>query len=113
MRSGGRAIGAVLCGMLLVSLTIWLTQQAGMEPLKMRPAPQAGAGVSVLDRGKININLASQEQLEQLPGIGPTLAQAIVRYREIHGYFSYPEHLIQVPGISQTTVEELLDQICV
>ena len=67
----------------------------------------------MLDRGKVNINLASQEQLEQLPGIGPTRAQAIVRYREIHGYFAYPEHLIQVPGISQTTVEKLLDKICV
>ena len=113
MRSGGRAMGAVLCGMLLVTLTIWLVRQGGMEPLEPRPAPQVGTEVSVLDRGKVNINLASQEQLEQLPGIGPTRAQAIVRYREIHGYFVYPEHLIQVSGISQTTVEKLLDQICV
>lgn len=113
MRRGGRAIGAVLCGMLAASLAIWLVRLGGMERLEMRPAPNDELLVSVVDRGKLNINLASAQQLDQLPGIGPVLANAIVRYRQVHGYFAYPEHLIQVPGISETMVESLLDQICV
>lgn len=113
MRMGGRAIGAVLCGMFLATLTIWLVRQGQMDQLELRPGPQSGVEFSVLDRGKLNINLATEEQLDQLPGIGPTLAQAIVEYRQEHGPFEYPEHLIEVPGISETMVESLLDQICV
>lgn len=113
MRMGGRAIGAVLCGMLLATLTIWLVRQGQIDQLELRPGPQSGVEFSVLDRGKLNINLATEEQLDQLPGIGPTLAQAIVEYRQEHGPFEYPEHLIEVPGISETMVESLLDQICV
>ena len=60
------------------------------------------------DRG-----ITTQEQLEELPGIGPALAKAIVRYRDIHGPFEYPEHLIEVPGISEKMMETLLDLIAV
>lgn len=103
----------VLCGMFLATLSIWLVRQGGMETLELRPGPQSGVEFSVLDRGKVNINLASVEQLDQLPGIGPVLANAIVRHRQVHGPFAYPEHLIEVPGISTTMMETLLDQICV
>jgi competence protein ComEA len=47
----------------------------------------------------IAINTASLEELDTLPGIGPTTAQAIMEYREQKGKFSSPEDLLKVKGI--------------
>jgi competence protein ComEA len=49
----------------------------------------------------VNINLASQRQLEGLPGIGPELAAAIVEYRRVNGAYRRPEDLLKVPGIGE------------
>lgn len=113
MKHPGRLIGVVLCSMLLATVSIWLVRQSRVETLELRPGPQSGVEFAGLDRGKVNINLATQEQLDQLPGIGPELAAAIVRYRDIHGPFAYPERLIEVPGISKKMMETLLDLIAV
>ena len=48
----------------------------------------------------ININTASPEELETLPGIGRGLAARIVAYRSEYGRFRRPEHLMMVRGIS-------------
>lgn len=49
----------------------------------------------------ININTASREELERLPGIGEGLAARIIEHRERHGSFRRVEHLIIVRGISE------------
>lgn len=54
----------------------------------------------------LNINTATAEQLQQLPGIGPALAQRIIAYREQHGPFRSVEQLIEVQGISSRMVAE-------
>jgi competence protein ComEA len=63
--------------------------------------------------GLININTASASQLEELPGIGPVLAERIVAYREANGPFARVEELARVEGISPAMVEEMRDQITV
>ena len=55
----------------------------------------------------ININTATQELLETLPGIGPTTAKAIIDYREENGPFATIDDLLKVPGIGPSTMEEL------
>ena len=61
--------------------------------------------------GKVPINIASAEQLDTLPGIGPSKAEAIVSYREEHGPFTSLEDLLNVKGIGEKTLENLKDLI--
>jgi len=62
---------------------------------------------------RININTASAEELEKLPGIGQALAARIVEHREKYGPFRKPEHLIIVRGISDTRFRALENLITV
>ena len=67
---------------------------------------EAGAEVAA-DDGLININQATAEELEELPGIGPSLSAAIVAYRDEHGPFSQIEQLDDVPGIGPAVLARL------
>ena len=72
-------------------------------------APGAGAGRSaggVGAGGLININTASREQLESLPGLGPVKARAIIRYRE-ESRFAAKTDLMKVSGIGPKTYENI------
>jgi len=57
----------------------------------------------------LNLNKASQEELESLPGIGPGKAQDILAYREAHGPFITIEDLLKVEGIGPKTLETLAE----
>lgn len=61
--------------------------------------------------GLLNINTATSEQLQELPGIGPALAQRIVAYRTANGPFSAPEELMNVSGIGAKRLEAIADLI--
>jgi len=63
--------------------------------------------------GKINLNTATAEQLETLPGIGPALAERILAYREAYGPFTAVEDLLRVSGIGEKTLESIRDYIAV
>ena len=62
---------------------------------------------------KININTATAEQLDTLDGIGPSKAEAIVKYRETQGPFLKIEDIMNVSGIGQKTFENIKDNITV
>lgn len=63
--------------------------------------------------GKININTASQSELETLPGIGPTLASRIIEYRKTTGPFKAVEDIKKVSGIGDKRFEAIKDLITV
>lgn len=63
--------------------------------------------------GLININTASESELQKLKGIGPAMAKRIIEYRRTHGAFSRVEDLVNVRGIGAKTLEKFRSQITV
>lgn len=63
--------------------------------------------------GLIDLNHATAEQLQRLPGIGPSKAAAILRHRDEHGPFAVPGDLRDVPGIGEATFQRLADLVTV
>lgn len=61
----------------------------------------------------VNINTASQTQLETIPGIGPSTALKIISYRKENGPFQSVEDIKNVKGIGDSKFEEIKDSICV
>ncbi|MCS7190075.1 MAG: helix-hairpin-helix domain-containing protein [Fimbriimonadales bacterium] len=61
----------------------------------------------------IDLNTATAEQLEAIPGIGPVLAQRIVDHRRLHGKFQSVDDLLQVHGIGQKRLESMRPYVTV
>jgi competence protein ComEA len=72
-------------------------------------APPAAAAATV--PGRVDLNTATPEQLESLPGIGPALAARIVSWRAENGGFSSADDLLEVPGLGQKSVDALRDLV--
>jgi len=81
----------------------------GASPVIATPGETVVAASTEL----ININTASQAQLDTLPGIGPTTAQKIIEYREQNGAFLNIEDIINVSGIGPVTYQRIKDLITV
>ena len=62
---------------------------------------------------KININKATQSELEELSGVGPSLASKIIEYRNNKGKFSSIEDIKNVSGIGENKYEAINDYICI
>lgn len=77
------------------------------------PADVAGGGAAHTAGGLINLNTASQAELEELPGIGQSLAQRIIAYRTTNGPFTAVDDLQEVTGIGASLVADIRDQITV
>lgn len=81
-----------------------------MEPVKDGQIVVIGAKAAPGRQEKISISTASLETLQQLPGIGPAMAQRIIDYRTAHPFQSL-EELMEVKGIGEKTFEKLKDRI--
>jgi len=78
------------------------------------PAPlPSTTSSSVQPTGKVNINTATAEELDTLPGIGPAIAQRIIEYRQANGTFQSIEEIKNVSGIGDKLFERLKDLITV
>lgn len=81
------------------------TSSASTAPRGEKSAPVA--------RFPIDLNTATAEQLEAIPGIGPVLAQRIVDYRRTNGRFNSIDELLEVSGIGQKRLENMRPYVTV
>src|SRR5262245_36174918 len=99
--------GARWLALLLALGTAWDLHRARSTPPAPAPAPRevhAGSAPTPArsDSGAaaaLDLNRATVEELDRLPGIGPVLARRIVEHRERHGRFGSVDELLGVPGI--------------
>jgi competence protein ComEA len=77
---------------------------AAQGPPVAGPAPASGGAAA---GAPVQLSVASAEQLDALPGIGPVTAQKIIAYRAEHGAFRSVDELDEVPGIGPARVDEL------
>ena len=84
----------------------------GEPPPAVVAAPPAGAGAGGGAKagppvGPVDLNTATSDQLEALPGVGPATSKAILAYRSSHGRFRSVTELLEVPGIGPAKLEAL------
>lgn len=89
-----------------------------MPPPPAASAPQAGSGgttgpASGGPAGPVNLNTASADELDTLPGVGPTTAAAIIAHRQEQGPFTTVDQLLDVRGIGDAKLAELRDLVTV
>jgi competence protein ComEA len=77
------------------------------------PTLEPGAVPTATPPWPVNINTASQADLETLPGIGPATAEKIIAYRETYGPFNTIEEIQDVSGIGPATFEDIREIIVV
>ncbi|MCL2546333.1 MAG: ComEA family DNA-binding protein [Oscillospiraceae bacterium] len=121
------AIAVIVVGMLAASLGYYIGARQSEGTYTIRgdsgspilggqvAGPPVGdsatAEVPPQDDGRVNVNTATMEELQVLPGIGPALAQRIVDFRERYGAFTSAEDLTHVSGIGEVRLEQLRDLI--
>lgn len=88
-------------------ITVGVPGAGGGAPAGAGGAPATGAG------GLVNLNTATAQQLDGLPGIGPVLAERIVAHRAELGSFRSVDQLDDVPGIGPTIAAELAELVTV
>lgn len=75
----------------------------GASPGEGADSPSSASAAT----GPLNLNTATQAQLEELPGVGPSTAKAIIQYREKNGRFRAVEELLDVRGIGPSKFAEI------
>lgn len=112
--AGGLAEGANTSG---INLAARLSDGEKVHVPLVGEVPQAGAepasGEPGGSDGPVNLNTATVEELDELPGVGEATALAIVEDRERNGPFSSPEDLMRVSGIGEKKFEKLEGLVCV
>ncbi len=73
------------------------------------PAPATGGAPT----GKVDLNVATVEQLDALPGVGPVMAQRILEWRARHGRFTRVEQLREIEGIGERRLAQLREMVTV
>ena len=77
------------------------------QRLEAAPASEKVSHEQVL----VNVNKGNASELESIRGIGPMLAERIIKYREANGRFERLEDLVRVPGIGQAKFEKIKSQV--
>ena len=74
-------------------------------------AGPTGTGATAVGGGRVSLSSATAEQLDELPGVGPVTADAIIAYRTSRGGFQRVEDLLDVQGIGEKTLADLKELV--
>jgi competence protein ComEA len=111
--AGGALPGVDLSTLNLAALVSDGQQVAvGVPGAPVVAADGAGAG-SGASSGPVNLNTATEAQLDTLPGVGPVLAQHILDWRNAHGQFASVDQLREVSGIGEAKFADLKSLVTV
>ena len=86
---------------------------AAMQEPTAAPSESGRDEKAVLVEKSVDLNRAGKDELDQLPGIGPAMAERIIQYREENGGFIDIEEIQEVSGIGDKTVEKIKEYIVV
>ena len=90
---------------------VYVPRRGEISPTPVGPGTgDSGTGGS-MPSGPVNLNTATPDQLEGLPGVGPATAQAILDYRKEHGRFTNVDELIDVRGIGEAKLAALRPKV--
>ena len=109
-----RATLWVLCAAALIGLgvNVYRQQRARIHVELAHPAETSRRLEAALDQGRrLSLNTSTAAELERLPGIGPSLAERIVGYRDAHGPFASVDELRHVRGIGHALLTRLHDDL--
>lgn len=92
-----------LAGLLVLAVVLALGTGLALakDPVKVRPKPQ------ILTIKLIDINSATVDELQEIKGIGPVLADRIVKYRKKHGPFKSKADIQKIEGVGPKTYEDI------
>ncbi|KAA9158591.1 ComEA family DNA-binding protein [Amycolatopsis acidicola] len=82
-------------------------------PVAAQASGPVGSGDPAAPAGKLDLNTASAEQLDALPGVGAVTAKRIIDWRTQHGSFAAVDQLQEVDGIGATRFAKLRDEVTV
>ncbi|RLZ02620.1 hypothetical protein CWC38_10145 [Kocuria tytonicola] len=89
------------------------SRPAGATNGAPEPGARGGGSTAAAPGAPVNLNTATEAELEALPKVGPVLAQRIVEFRTQHGPFTSPEQLDDVSGVGPAMLEALLPLVTV
>lgn len=105
--AGGALTGVDLSGLNLARLLVDGEQVAVGVPAAPDAGGDGGGSATLAPGAPLDLNTATEADLDALPGIGPVLAARIVAWRAEHGRFTAVEELLEVSGIGTATLADL------
>ncbi|WP_207956720.1 ComEA family DNA-binding protein [Rubrobacter tropicus] len=106
-RNGARLLVSLVVVVVLAGGAVYASRVSEGAPKVVYTASLEEVAAESESSLKVDINGADVEELDELPEVGPSTAEAIIEYRRANGAFTAVEELEEVPGIGPKTIEKI------